>query len=347
MMAVGLLVATTAVVAIGDGVADERWIIEPTDEAPNAQALGAAEVERAQKLAKAKQYSEAATLLEQVTRKLPAAVHDCNLALAYLRAKLLTRAKLVWDLSGLRNGERPKWCTGDVSTQLSNTLRTAGFVPLTIEVVPPDAVIEVAGIAMRKMQTVWLPPGPAQVTASAEGRVPQTVTAQVTPPSARITITLEAPPPVVEPDAGVAVPAAPADAAPVVVSPVDAAPLVVQPAPPQRSGTPTAYRYTSLSVAFAGWVGAGVLGVLTYNAKHDANAVYRTDPGFDDAKQRYDRYAWLTVGAVGIGVVATAFAVYFFTSDDKLPAPASVQVGVGEGSVGISYSGTFGGGASP
>jgi len=79
-------VVLAGTLAVRSGSADERWILEPGPEAPNAQKLGAADVERAQKLAKEKKYAEAAQVLEALDRKLPAAVHDCNLALAYLRA---------------------------------------------------------------------------------------------------------------------------------------------------------------------------------------------------------------------------------------------------------------------
>src|ERR1041385_6196596 len=154
-----MAVATALVLGTSVGNADERWIIEPGPEAKDAQKLGAADVERAQKLAKDKHLAEALAVLESVDQKWPAAVHDCNLALAYLREKSYTRAQLVWDLGALRNGVRPKWCTGEVSTQLSDALRSAGYVPTTIEVAPPDALVEVSGIPMRSMRTVWLPPG--------------------------------------------------------------------------------------------------------------------------------------------------------------------------------------------
>src|ERR1043165_141552 len=131
--------AMALVLATGVGSADEPWIIESGPEATNAQKLGAAEVERAQKLAKDKKYRDAVLVLEAVARKWPAAVHDCNLALAYLRDDQLTKARLVWDVSALRNGVRPKWCTGEVSAQLSEALRKKGYVPTTVDVVPAEA----------------------------------------------------------------------------------------------------------------------------------------------------------------------------------------------------------------
>src|SRR5690242_18590519 len=73
---------------------EERWIIEATAESDGAVKAGAAQVAKAQKLAKKKKYLEAVKLLEDVARQYPAAVHDCNLSLAYLRAGALTRAQL-------------------------------------------------------------------------------------------------------------------------------------------------------------------------------------------------------------------------------------------------------------
>jgi hypothetical protein len=347
-------VALVALVAVPRGDAQgttERWIIEPGPEAADAQKLGAGDVERAQKLAKAKDYAGAAQILEALARRLPASVHDCNLALVYLRASALTKAQLMWDLSGLRNGTRPKWCTGDVSTQLSQALRVAGYVPVTIDVVPTDAVLEVGGVAMRSIHTVWLPPGPVAITASAPGRDRQTINASVIAPSMHLAITLEAPRPA-EPDAGVAV-VPPVDAGPVAVvaAPVDAAPpnVVPVPATPTHEGTPAAYRYIALSGAVAGWIGAGVFGVLTAQAKDDADGVYVTDPRFAGKKDDYDTYRWATVGSIGLGVIATAVTVYLFTRDDGPPPQHTVQVGIGPGSFGITVGGAFsaGGGGEP
>lgn len=353
MTAIGLALAAVALLAVPEGSADERWILEPGPEAKDAQTLGASEVARAQKLAKAKQYAEAAAVLEALSKKLPAAVHDCNLALVYLRASALTRAKLVWDLSGLRNGTRPAWCTGDVSTQLSTALRAAGFVPTTIDVVPPDAVLEVGGVAIRGMRTVWLPPGQATITASAPDKVTQTLQAAVVAPSTRVAITLAAPAPaVVEPDAGVPTVSTPVDAASSVVAapPVDAAPT-----PPERegptpllvvNGSPVAYPYVALTTAAAAWLSAGVFGVLTLRARDNANSVYATDPDFEARKREYTTYRWAAVGSVGLGVIATAVTVYLFATRDEPPPPSGVSLdlgGMGGESIGITYSGAFGG----
>ena len=81
-----------AALALADGP-DDRLVFEPTPEAKDAQKLGAPEVEKAQKLAKAKQFADAASVLEGLSKRLPASVHDCNLALAYLRASALSYSR--------------------------------------------------------------------------------------------------------------------------------------------------------------------------------------------------------------------------------------------------------------
>jgi hypothetical protein len=334
----------------GIGSADERWIIEPGAEATDAQKLGAAEVERAQKLAKDKRFREAATVLEGVARKWPASVHDCNLALAYLRSGQLTRAKLVWDLGALRNGVRPKWCTGEVSTQISDALRSKGYVATSIDVTPHDAIVEVNGIAMREIGTVWLEPRMATFNASAPGRLPKAVQQMVAAPVSRVSITLEEPKvetptpdagvpvaPPVTPDAGVTTPVEPV-AQPDAGVPASGALITYD-------GKPLGWRTTTLITALSLGAVAGVCGYLTYDAKNDANEHYVTDPQFDGAKDRYNTMAIATSVVGGLAVVSAAFYVYFVAAGDvPIRKPGKIQVGGGPGNIGISFSGTFGDG---
>jgi hypothetical protein len=333
-------VVTTVAFAIvwSLATADERaaaWVFEPGPEAADAQKLGAADVQRAQKLAKEKKYDQAAILLESVSQKWPAAVHDCNLALAYLRANALTRAQLVWDLSALRNGARPKWCTGEVSTELSQTLRKKKYVPTTIDVTPGDALIEVGGVAMRNMRTVWLPPGPTVINASAPGRLPWSQTVTIEPPSTRVAITLELPP-APTPDAAVPVHAAP-EAPPV----VDAAPLSVEPPPlalltVNDTVIPTK---TILLVSTIGLVAAaGVTGYLTYDAKQHANELYKTDPSFDSRVKRYDNFRLATELTAGAAAVSAAIYFYLLVTDEPNPG---VGVNATNSSVGVTYGGRW------
>jgi len=351
----GLVLAAAGLGAFAQGTAGDALIFEPTIEAPDAQKRGASEVERAQKLAKAKQFADAASVLEALSKKLPASVHDCNLALAYLRASALTRAQLAWDLSGLRNGVRPKWCTGEVSTQLSEALRAAKYVPTTLDVVPADALVEVGGAAIRNMRTVWLPAGPTTIQATAPGMVAKTVTVTIAGPNARVAMSLEAPPPPMPPDAGMPEPMATPDAAMPVYTPPPVQPDAAMPfVPPDNhddallkvGGSPVGYKAASLTLAAVGWVSAITFGVLSYQASNDANGLYPTDPAFADKKDEYQTYSYLTLGGAILGAVSTGFFVYFATQGDSIiKKPGKIRVGVTpDGSFGVSWGGTFGGG---
>ncbi|HUS29584.1 MAG TPA: hypothetical protein VMZ53_13820 [Kofleriaceae bacterium] len=345
------LAAAAIAIALGTsiGSADERWIIEPGPEAADAQKLGAADVERAQALAKKKQFGEAAAVLEAVARKWPAAVHDCNLALAYLRSGELTKAQLVWDLAALRNGVRPKWCTGEVSTQLSDALRKGGYVPTTIDVAPSDAIVEVNGIAMRGMRTVWLKPGVVMFSASAQGRLPKAAQASIAAPVSRVAIVLEEPKvePPPAPDAGVPIvtPSVTPDAA-VVATPIE--PVVAPDAGVDNSfvrvnGRPVGAKKIALVTMLSSGLSAALLGGLAYKTKLDANGLFPTDPAFEEQKQVFDNFAIATTICAGVSVVSAGFYIYFLVAGDTpVSKPGKIQVGGGPGDIGISFSGTFG-----
>lgn len=344
----GLLLAAAALVAFGQGT-PERYVFELAAEAPDAQKQGAAEVDAAQKLAKSGKVGEAVLQLEALARRLPASVHDCNLALAYLRAGQLTAAKLAHDLSGLRNGVRPKWCTGDVSTQISDALRNRRLVLTTLDVTPADSLVEVSGIALRRIGTLWLDPGTYAVTISAPGRVTQTVNIVAASPSAHLAVTLETARPALPPDASVAEPMASPDAGAVAPVTADAAVAVTEPPPDNAlikvGGAPVGYRAVALTLAISGWLGAGVLGVLAYKTKGDANGRYKTDPDYQDLADRFDTYKYVSLGSAILGAVATSVYIYFVTQGDEvIRKPGKIEVGLRpDGGFGVSYSGSFGG----
>lgn len=285
---------------------DTTWVIEPTPEATDAVSAGAADLARAQKLAKQKKLVDAVDLLEQLDRAHPAALHDCNLALAYLRAGALTRAELLWDVSALRNADRPDWCTGDLGKQLSTALHAAGFVPLTLAPVPPDAVVSVGGVTVKNVHVVWLPPGQVTVSGHADGYVDASQDVTLASPSGSVTIALARP--VVEADAApIAV-----DAAPPVV--VDAAPVIVPPPPPP----PRAPR-----AEWPGWVGLGV-GVVSaaggvafhvgaVDARDQGNTYYTFQPELADATSRFDRDRNLAIASYAVSAAATGFFVWWWT----------------------------------
>jgi hypothetical protein len=347
------LAAAAMALALGAGIglADERWIIESSPEATDAQKLGASEVERAQKLAKDKKLQEAALALEAVARKWPASVHDCNLALAYLRMGELTKAKLIWDVGEQRNGARPKWCTGEISTQLSDALRKQGYVPTSIDVVPSTAIVEVNGLAMRGIRTIWLKPGSVTFTASAPGFLPGSTSTAVTAPTSRASLTLEEPK-VEAPDAAVQ---APVVTPPPMMPDAGVTPVapVAQPdagVPPGRSmfvinGRPLSRKTTAFITTLTFTATAALLGYLTYDAKGDANGHYITDPAFDEANQQYKDYALATTVLSGLAVASAIVLVYFSVTDDESSTkPSTVKISGGPGDIGIGISGTFGDG---
>lgn len=285
--------------APASGQPDDAWVIEPAPEGPQSIKAGAAELERALGLAKKKDYAEAASVLEVVARRFPAALHDCNLSLAYLRAGALTRAQLLWDVSGLRNAARPNWCTGDLSSQLSTALRAAGYVPVSIDV-PADAVIEVAGVKVRGIKVLWLATGPATIAAHAPGKLDVVKQIDVTAPSARVEIELVAPP-VETPDAAV-----PVDA-PAIVP--DATPIVPPP-PPREIETSSTLRYISAGSAIAGWLGGATFYFLARSARNDANELLPSEPAFDDATSRFETRRILAYSLFAVGAIATGYFAY-------------------------------------
>jgi hypothetical protein len=285
--------------APASGDPDDAWVIEPAPEDPQSLKAGAAELERALGLAKKKDYAEAAKVLEVVARRFPAALHDCNLSLAYLRAGALTRAQLMWDLSSVRNAARPNWCTGDLSSQLSTALRAAGFVPVSLDV-PADAVIEVAGVKVRGIKVLWLPTGPATLAAHAPGKLDVVKQIDVTAPSARVQVELVAPP-LATPDA------MPVDA-PTVIP--DAPVVVALPPPVSNVETSSTLRYVSAGTALAGWIGGTTFYVLARSKRDDANELLPSEPAFDDAKSSFETRRILAYSLLAVGAIATGYFTY-------------------------------------
>jgi hypothetical protein len=84
---------------------------------------------------------------------------------------------------------------------------------------------------------------------------------------------------------------------------------------------------------------------LTYVAKNEANDHYVSDPEFTRTKNAYTALKWTSVGVAGAATVATAVYIYLRSTDNKpIPRPGKLQVTGDPNGVGISYSGTFGGG---
>lgn len=318
--AAAVAVALLVPAARGD---DEPWIIEAGPEAAGAVKAGAATVAKAQKLAKKKKYLEAVDLLEGAARQWPAAVHDCNLSLAYLRAGALTRAQLMWDVAGLRNADRPTWCTADLSGQLSTALRAAGFVPLTITVTPPDAIVEVGGVTVRGLHVVWLPSGSHVVAARAGGRVDGRAEIVLSEGNASVSIALEEP--AREVDAGVVAVDTPL--------PADAG-VVDVPQHPAELPERTARR-----ARWPGWAGLGTGAVLigagaffharAIDARDDGNAVFVADPAFAEAEARFSRERTRALVSYAVGVAAAGFGTWWLLRAEVAVTPERAVVTIG------------------
>ncbi|HVK77569.1 MAG TPA: hypothetical protein VM734_29900 [Kofleriaceae bacterium] len=339
-VAVAAVGALGVVRAVGPaaGPADPPWVLEPGAEATDADKRGAKDVEAAQKLARAKKFAEAVAILERVARAHPSSAHDCNLALAYLRAGDLTRAQLVWDLARLRTSTPPAWCTSSLAGELATALRDRSYVPLTINVTPADAVVRIGGVAVRSLYVVWLPAGTHAIAASAPGMIDQSTQVAVAPPSARITIVLESPPvdpppvdpPPVEPiDAAVAEPTTPVDAAAAPPpAPIDAAvavpPRYQVPTPAPGSYTPA---WIGLGVgAVAGLTGA-IFHVKAAGTREDANRLQNDTLEFQDARDRFGTQRALAIGGYAVSGVALGFAAWWLLERADA-APTRTRVGL-------------------
>jgi hypothetical protein len=342
MRAVILSLLLASEVASAQPAAPAAWIIEPTAEAPNAAKQGAADVERAQQLAKNKQLLQAVDVLERVARAYPAALHDCNLSLAYLRAGALTRAQLMWDVAGLRNSQRPTWCTGNLSTQLSTALHAAGYVPVNIDVVPADAVISAGGVDVRGIHTLWLPPGPVFMSARAPGHVDASQQVTITAPSTRIGIQLKTPDetkPVEPPPAGHE-PATGSATAPPLGSdgmPLDldahappAHPSARPPpiAPPPAASPSKVPVIVGLAATGVGLVTGVVFDVAASGARSDANKLYPFQAGFSADQSRFSRDRALAYTGDGVAIAGAVFTAVWWLTHREHAEHAAPPVGL-------------------
>ena len=207
------LLVAAAIVWLGRAAhASSLEVIEPGPEAPGAVTAAASEVAKAVKLGKdPKSKWEALFAFSEISRRWPAALHDCYYALANLRVGYVSRAHSVWEVSALRGTPRPAWCTGDFAKQLAKAMTAGKFVEITIDVTPRDAIVSFNGeIAVRNLPSVWWscaycgdPGSPMsfQVAAEAPGYVTDAHgTVTLTPTGAHVAIVLQRERP---PDAGV------------------------------------------------------------------------------------------------------------------------------------------------
>lgn len=320
-------------------------VYEPGPEVAGAAERGKADTAKAQKLARKKKYAEAVAILERVAFAHPSVVHDCNLSLAYLRAGELTRAQLVWDVSRLRGATPPDWCDASLSGQLASQLRTKSFVPLTLDVQPAGATVEVAGVTLRGMTLVWLPPATYQLRVTHGGWQSKLAPVLVAPPSGSAIIHLieigdppierDAATAVPEPDAGV--PTATTDAA------VDAD-LDLDPPPPPPAPRAKWPAYAGVGVAGLG-LGLGVaFHARALGTKDRADMLLSDSMAFRDARDRFGTERAVAIGGYVVSAAAIGFTTWWLLGKDRGEPPATTRtVGLeprGDGAV-LTFGGTL------
>lgn len=296
-------------------------VIEPGPERAGAVAAGKDTVARAQGLARQGDLAEAVALLEELAVTWPSATHDCNLSLAYLRAKQLTRAYVWWDLAALRNSERPEWCTSTLTQQLTEAVRAAGFVPLSLHVNPADAVVSLEGLKLRGIPVVWVAPGPLSFLVEAPEHVSARVRTTVTAPQSRASVSLEK----VAANVDLSTPPTqtPGDAP--TSQPTDAAADLPSIAELDAALAPARPRWPAWAAFGLGGVALAV-GVQAHLAALDArdqgNGVLTTDPRFDDAKRDFGAARTRALIGYGVAGAAAGFGVWWLMRGDGASAEA-------------------------
>ncbi len=306
---------------------DKRWVVSPEPEQPGAVEAGAEDVAQAQKLARKKRYFDAMLLLERAAREHPSALHDCNLALAYLRTGRLTQAQLIFDVSRLRGGTPPPWCDSSLAGQLAAALRKEKYVPLTLAVQPVDATIDVGEALFRGMTVIWLKPGSHSLTVTAPVHDPETRPLMVAPPAMRVDVSLvklgDDPPP--EIDAGVAV-MTPVDAAPPqpdsaggLEQPVDLDLTTPVPPPATRAKWPA---YAGIGAAGLG-LGLGLaFHTRALGTKDRANDLPPTSPQFLELSDRFGTERAVAIGGYAVSAAALGFTAWWLLGKDQGEPPA-------------------------
>ena len=316
-----------AVILVARGA--RAGVYEPGPEAAGAVAAGADALKAALKVAKGTDKMAALYEFQQIADHWPAALHDCYLALASLRAGDLTEAKLAWDRSATRGGDRPKWCTGDLVHQLDKARHDRHFVELVFDLTPRDALVNINNIVtFRGFTSVWWPTDGDKVGTqiSAPGYLDYGGDLPV-PPPAPIRIALEpvpvARPPHVEVDAGVAVvappPVAPPDAGVTVAAAPDAA---VAPDFMMINGRPISHRKLALGAAIVGAVGAATFGGISYFYNREQAKLAPGDPAYNDAKDSYEGFGITAIACAGLSVLGASLYIYYVVTDNPLPAVA-------------------------
>jgi hypothetical protein len=126
-------------------------------------------------LGEAGRVDEAAARFRAAEALYPRALHDCNLGLAFSQARRWALAHLHLDRCRARSTEAlPPWVEAR-QAKATEALRAAGYAPIEITVEPRGALVRASGVGAEEPftapQTVWLPAGPQEIVASADGHV--------------------------------------------------------------------------------------------------------------------------------------------------------------------------------
>ncbi len=285
------LLAATSVWAQSDGGQDD------------AAAQAAALAVQADSKARAGDFVGAATLFKQAHALDARAEYQCNVGIAYYKAKELPRAQLYLGICLTRGSHLPEQFVAQVRGALGaveDKLRKGDFTPVDLVVSPTSAEVRVSSFAADEAfigsRTVWLPFGAHTLEVSAAGHVGASLPlALATRDRFAARVELAPEPEVVAIDAGVV---EAADAAPRLALADAAPPQLPRPAPPSRV---PAYVATGAAVVVAGATlfaygrardAADAAGLLTEEDGHAAAA--------DDARARR------TLAYAGYAVTAAA-----------------------------------------
>jgi hypothetical protein len=299
----GALLVVLSMLLTRTARADEAaWVISPAPEGKGAVAAGAPTLARGQELARLKRFADAVTVLETLAHEHPATLHDCTLALAYLRVEDLTRAQLWVDVALARGTTPPDWCTGSLRREISLALNKAGHVPVTLQATPRDAVVSVNGLRLRGLDVIWLPTATYKVSAEAEGYRTLSTQTAVAPPGKTVVLTLDRP---------------------VVPSPAEAAAAIE---PPDQNA---ARRDHAPGPRWPAWTAFGVGGgALALGAVFHARALTARDaaagqesgsPAFASALSDFKSRRTVALVSYGVAAVATGFGVWWLLADHRSP----------------------------
>jgi tetratricopeptide (TPR) repeat protein len=281
-----------------------------------------AKAKEAEALAKARKYEEAAVKFREAHRLDPRPEYQCNVGVAYQRAKRWPKAQIYLGECLLRGQAFDAKFISLLRTTLGtveDTLRKEDYAPIDI-VVDTGVAITIGGFDPDEIfvgsRVIWLPFGAHTITASAEGYDPQTREIDVQTRSQRqVRFELKKSKEMTSTMPAVPVPAVPAAAPPSKV------PAIV---------------VTGVAVGLG--VGALATFVKARSVMKGAGSMEidmnEYDEIIDDAR-RWQHISWGLAGAAGIGAIVSGYLWYRSTRSPSL------EVTPATGGATVSVSGSF------